>query len=108
MTETPLPFPGPDGLPPLLDAGNVLLGKVASNMVVGKVPTPDGERGVLTIRTPDVTLTLLMDKAEAAQWADSLAMLRDTLSGAGLLIPARGPAMRIAGAARNAGKDGSR
>jgi len=90
-----------NGLPPLLDAGNSLLARVPCHMVTGKLPTPDGECGVLTIRTADVTLTLILDKASVSQWTDAMAGLRDALSSANLVIPVRGQAMQIADAARN-------
>jgi hypothetical protein len=95
-----------EAMPPLTDPGNILLARVPCNLVTGKIPVPDGELGVLTIRTPDITFTVLLTKAEVIQWADTLALLRDVLSGSGLVIPVRGQAMQIADAARAA--DGGR
>jgi len=101
--ETPPPSLDPDGLPPLFDTGNILLAKVQSNLVIGKVPTPAGEMGVATIRTSCITVTLLLDKAEATDWASTFAELAKSLSGSSLIIPVRGQAQRIADAARAAG-----
>lgn len=93
---------GTEGPPPLADPGNPLTVKLPANLVVGKVQTPDGERGVVTIRTAGgATLTVILDRAEAADWADNLAALRDSLSGTKLVVPGRGDAMRIADSARN-------
>lgn len=97
MTQPAQP---PGGLPPLLDPGNALLSKMTSSMIAGKLPTPDGETGVVTIRQGNTTLTLIMDKSEVIQWAESLACLRDSMSGSQLVIPARGDAARIASTAR--------
>jgi len=103
LRATPAPALDQDGLPPLFDQGNILLSKVVSNLVIGKVPTPDGEMGAATIRTTSTTLTLLLDKAEAGDWADTFAALRDSLSGSSLIIPVRGQAQQIADQARRAG-----
>jgi hypothetical protein len=87
---------------PLFDPANPPQSKVPASLLVGKIPVPEGELGVVTIRLASgVTLPVLLDKAETGQWADSLAMLRDSLSGAGLVIPGKGDALRIAGSARN-------
>ena len=93
---------GAGALPPLFDPANIPSGKVPVSLVVGKFPAPDGEIGVATIRTANgITLPLLLDKAEAAEWAQNFATLRDALSGGNLVIPQRGDAMLIADAARN-------
>lgn len=100
---TPVPALDQDGLPPLFDTGNVLLAKTQCNLVIGKVPTPQGEMGVATIRTTSVTFTLLLDKSEAEDWTATFAELAKSLSGSALIIPVRGQAQRIADAARQAG-----
>jgi len=91
----------PGDLPPLFDTGNTLLQTdVPAAMLTGKVPVPDGERGVVTIRTTSATLTVTLTKADAEQWAASFADLAASLSGAGLVVPSRGQAVQIADAAR--------
>jgi hypothetical protein len=101
--ETPAPHLDADGLPPLFDTGNTMLARVQCNLVVGKIPTPDGERGVATIRTQTTTLTVILDKAEAMRWQDTLRELAESLSGTALVLPDRGQAQRIASAARDQG-----
>lgn len=93
-----------NGLPPLLDPGNGLISQAPCHLVIGKLPTPDGERGVATIRCANTTLSLVFGKAEAEDWAKVFAELARSLSGSSLVIPQRGQAMQIAGQARNGGK----
>lgn len=105
--ETPPPGLDPDGLPPLFDTGNTMLGVgEPAQMIIGKIPTPAGEVGVVTIRTRTTTLTITLDKAQTADWRDTLAQLCDQLSGTTLIVPAGAQATAIAQAARNA--NGSR
>jgi hypothetical protein len=74
-----------DLLPPLFDSGNTLVStNIPHTIVVGTIPTADGKTGILTIRTPDCTLTITMDHVGAAKWADTLAELRDGLAADGL------------------------
>lgn len=83
-------MPEADGLPPLFDAGNVLLAtSVPCNMAVGKIPSPGGELGVLTIRTTTTTLTLTLTRKECEDWVQNLTVLRDALSGAGLQVASK-------------------
>lgn len=99
MTVT-LP-PGMDGTPaPLWDTGNTLLeiGE-PGQLTIGKMPIPDGEIGIVTIRTRTTTLTLSLNKAIASDWVETLIELRDALSGSSLIIPGRGQAAVIASAA---------
>jgi hypothetical protein len=105
--ETPLPSLDPDGLPPLFDTGNLMLslGEPAQ-MIIGKVPTPAGEMGVVTIRTRTTTLTVTLDKPQAGDWRDTMGELHDQLSGSALIVPNSAQAGAIAQAARNA--NGSR
>jgi hypothetical protein len=90
----------PDGLPPLFDAGNTAISIAPCHMVTGKIQTADGERGVLTIRNANTTLTVILGKAEVKQWLDVLAGLHGSLSGAGLIIPGPADAARVNGQAR--------
>jgi hypothetical protein len=74
-----------DGLPPLYDTGNWLLATaVPSQLLTGKLPVPAGEVGIVTIRTTTATITVTLTRGDAAEWADTLAELRDSLSGSGL------------------------
>ena len=51
-----------DPLPPLFDSGNTLVTtNIPHTIVVGTIPTAGGKTGILTIRTPDCTLTITMD-----------------------------------------------
>lgn len=87
---------------PLFDPANPPSGKVAARLDIGKLPTPDGELGVATIRLASgVTLPVLLNRAEAGTWADTFAALRDSLSGAGLVIPAPGQSAQLLQAPRN-------
>jgi hypothetical protein len=90
------PAPVPDGLPPLFDTGNQMIAVTPCHMVTGKVDVPDGERGVLTIRNANTTLTVILAKADVVQWIETLGGLRDALSGAALVLPSPGDALRIA------------
>lgn len=95
-----------NGLPPLTDPGNGLISEVRCHLVIGKLPTPDGERGVATIRAGNATLTLVLGKAEAEDWAKVFAELARSLSGSALVIPQRGQAMQIAGQIRDGQRQG--
>lgn len=105
--ETPPPGLDPDGLPPLFDTGNTMLnvGEPAQ-MIIGKIPTPAGEVGVVTIRTRTTTLTVTLDKPQTGDWRDTLGELHDQLSGSALIVPNSAAATAIAQAARHA--NGSR
>jgi hypothetical protein len=82
-----------DGLPPLFDKGNALLAtSVPMNLLTGKLPTPQGEIGIATIRTTTTTLTVTLDRKTAGEWAQIFAEMRDALSDSGLMV-ASGPAL---------------
>jgi hypothetical protein len=104
MMTTPPPQVDPDGLPPLFDTGNILLATgIPSQVLVGKVPLPDGgEAGIATIRTPTTTLTVSLDKQGAQDWADTFAELARTLAATGLVIPGRAQSAAIAQASAQA------
>jgi hypothetical protein len=106
--ETPPPGLDPDGLPPLFDTGNMMLtlGEPAQ-LLIGKVPVPYGELGIVTVRTRTTTLTVALDKAMAGDWRDTLEQLHDQLSGTSLIVPNAAQAGAIAQAARNANGSGS-
>lgn len=105
--ETQPPQLDADGLPPLFDMGNTLLTTgITSQILVGKVPLPDGgEIGVATIRTPTTTLTVSMDKQGAKDWADTFAELARSLISTGLIIPGRQQAAAISQAAVQASRN---
>jgi hypothetical protein len=104
---TPPPQLDADGLPPLFDQGNMLLATgIACQILVGKIPLPDGgEVGLATIRTPTTTLTVSMDKQGAQDWAATFAELARTLQSTGLIIPGRAEAANIAQAATRANRN---
>jgi len=79
----------PGALPPLLDAGNALLAQVPVSLVVGSTETDVGKQGVVTVRTPSTTLTVVLDRPEIELWIQNLTLVRDGLDG--LIVPARGP-----------------
>lgn len=75
----------PVGMPSLFDMGNPLLATGApASLITGKMPTPAGEVGVITIRTVTTTLTLTAGRQAIADWADLLCGLRDQMSESGL------------------------
>lgn len=78
--------------PPLVDLGNVLLtAGLPCTLQTGLVPQPDGRQaGVATIRTPDASLTVTLDRAGVQDWIRLLTQLRDSLSGSGLIVAAPG------------------
>jgi hypothetical protein len=81
----------PGQAPPLIDIGNTLLvSGLPATLQTGLAPLSDGHQaGLVTIRTPDVTLTLTVSREQADDWARMFAQLRDSLSGTGLI--AAGP-----------------
>lgn len=108
---TPAPGLDADGLPPLWDAGNTMLAiGEPVQMIIGKMPAPQGEIGIVTLRTKTTTLTVSLDKAAASDWTETLAELRDSLSGTSLIIPGKGQAAAISQAAvsAKAAPDGGR
>jgi hypothetical protein len=79
-----------DGMPPLFDPGNPLLATgVPAILITGKIPTPSGEMGIVTIRTTTATLTVTADRKGVSDWADLLASLRDQMSESGLATVGR-------------------
>lgn len=71
--------------PQLVDAGNSLLSKAPFTMSTGSIETPDGRLGVLTIRTPSVTLTLFGQAQDFRNHAELLSDLAGKLEGNGLV-----------------------
>lgn len=81
-----------DGLPTLFDRGNgVLAAGTPMYLITGKLPTPQGEIGIATIRTTTCTLTVALDRKTAGDWAAIFAEMRDALADSGrLVVAARG------------------
>jgi hypothetical protein len=82
----PQPF-DPSGQP-LFDLGNPgIRTDLNAQLLVGKVPTPDGrEAGFATIRQGNTTISIPLDRDGADQWCQVFAQLRDMLSSSGLSV----------------------
>jgi hypothetical protein len=63
-----------DQLPPMppVDPGNAILNEGPAIMMATPVNTAAGQRLALTIRTPQVTLTILLIKDDAGRWRDTM------------------------------------
>ena len=77
--------PMPQQVPPF-DQGNMLLTEQAAQLTTAKVPAPDGERMVLTIRTASTTLTVLLTGQDAKTWAAQISREADAMSGTRLVV----------------------
>ena len=77
--------PPPAPIPPA-DPGNQLLSISPAQMTTAKVPTPDGERLMLTIRTTSTTMTVFLTGGDAKTWAAQLAREAANMSASGLVI----------------------
>ena len=65
-----------------IDSGNPLLQPTQSRIDTGSVTMPDGTKlGVLTLRTPDTTLSLFLVAEDFRQWSEILAAAADALEG---------------------------
>jgi len=71
---------------PPVDMGNQLLGEVPSLFTVSIVDTPAGQRLAVTVRTASTTLTVLLQGADAKQWAAQFTRMAAAMSGAGLVV----------------------
>jgi hypothetical protein len=93
-------IPG-DPSTPLFDHHNPLLtAGLPASITTGLVPSPDGQFGVATIRTPDATLSVTFaNKAGIDEWIRLLTQLRDSLSTSGLIVAT--PNTRREGSARS-------
>lgn len=73
-----------------IDMGNHLLGPGPAVLTTSMVPTTDGQRLALTIRTTSTTLTVLLDKNDVTAWLNQLQ--RDAARmGGSTLVTASGP-----------------
>jgi hypothetical protein len=72
-----------------MDPGNPLLAETACFMSVTPANTPGGQRLMVTIRTSTTTLTVLLEKPLAQEWASNINTGCASMSG--LIIPGPGP-----------------
>lgn len=70
-----------------VDPGNPLLAAQPSQIFTAIANTPVGQRLIMTLRTPSTTLTLFLDKNEAANWGAQITGESVKMSGSGLFIP---------------------
>lgn len=63
------------------DRGNQLISEQPGQLLVGRAGLPQGQRLVLTIRTPTTTLTLLLSKADALAWGKQVTDEAGKMSG---------------------------
>lgn len=72
--------------PPPVDPGNQLLVESPAQITTALMQTPMGQRLTLTIRTPTTTLTVLLAKEDAINWAGMLGQAAKSMSGSGLIV----------------------
>lgn len=65
----------------LIDPSNRLLNQTPSVLTTGRIQTPMGDRGVITIRTDSATLTVMLAKPELMNWIKSLQEMASQMSG---------------------------
>lgn len=75
---------------PIVDPGNPMLTEGPAMLSLGQVPTPTGPRVVLTIRTPTTTLTCLLQRQDALNWAR---LIRQEAQGLSTLLLPPGAAL---------------
>jgi len=74
----------PGSHPALIDQGNPLFGPAACQLDTGVLSPGNGTKvGVLTIRTPTTTLTVMLAGPELGRWAQAISGLADQVSGTG-------------------------
>lgn len=78
-TEAPA-VPEAAQVPPY-DAGNPLLAGVQAQLSTGVVPTSDGNKLAVTVRTASTTLTVFLGRDEARGWAGVLLAGADQVGG---------------------------
>lgn len=54
---------------PLIDPGNTFVGPHPAGLICGQVNGPAGPMVVLTVRSAGATLTVMMSREEALEWA---------------------------------------
>ena len=75
---------------PILDPGNPILTEGPALASIGQTQTPAGSRVILTIRTSSTTLTVLLDRDDALNWAR---LLRQEAQGLSTLLLPPGAAL---------------
>jgi len=70
---------------PLMDAGNPYIAEYPGAMTLGKLMTPAGDRLALTIRCGPATVTVLLPREAAKQWAAQINQAADNMSR--LIVP---------------------
>lgn len=81
---------------PLFDPANPYVQGVPAMVTYGVIDTPQGQRMVMTFRTVDTTLSLVVDKATGDQWhklmGETLSQMSSlTVAPAGLRLPPLAP-----------------
>lgn len=90
-------MPGETGRP-LFDTANTNISfDLPAMLDIGKIPLPEGELGFATVRLGNTTLSVPMDHARAAEWAELLVTLRDMLAPSGKIVAASRPSLLLPG-----------
>ena len=72
--------------PPPVDQGNQLLGETPAQLSTALIQTGDGQRLMLTIRTPSTTLTVLLKQPDGLTWGSNIKAAADQMSRTGLIV----------------------
>lgn len=64
-----VPVQAPDN-PQVFDPGNPMIGDVPAILVTDVLQTPAGQKLVATIRIPNTTVTVTLDKDDAERWVN--------------------------------------
>jgi hypothetical protein len=70
----------------LIDTSNHLLAIVPAVLTTGLVPTQDGDKTALTIRTNTTTLTVLLAKQDLDAWAAQITKAAQRMSESGIQV----------------------
>lgn len=70
----------------LIDPSNHLLAMQPAVLTTGLVPTSDGQKSAITIRTSTTTLTVLLEKQDLEAWAAQLVKQAQVMSGSGIEV----------------------
>lgn len=66
---------------PPFDTGNALFGETPAQMTTALIDTPAGQRLALTLRTASTTMTVLLQRDDARNWAQLIKQVSDQMSG---------------------------
>jgi len=66
---------------PPCDPGNGLLAAGPARLTGSLADTADGQRFMLTIRTPSTTLTVFLTRQEARGWGESIIRMAGSMNG---------------------------